>query len=163
MGYSLCPCGPGCVHPAEKRKSRNEKAKGIGQQSFEEVSRSCHMTILLGLYWLQLSPYNTVVREARKCGLYDRWPCAQLKIEGSLIREEGETVASPPLHGSPSLFSHPHHGSLTLFPIFLSPSKVLSNSSQAFQSLTTLQGSAPQSIPKSLRLPFSELWATSLS
>ena len=65
------------------------------------------MTILLGLYWLQLSPYNTVVREARKCGLYDRWPCAQLKIEGSLIREEGETVASPPLHGSPSLFSHP--------------------------------------------------------
>lgn len=50
---------------------------------------------------------NTVVMEARKCDLCDRWPCAQLKTGGSLIKEEGETVTSSPLHRSPSLFSHP--------------------------------------------------------
>ena len=46
-----------------------------------------------------------VVTETGKCGPCDRGPCAQLKIGGFLIKEEGENVSSSSLHWFRSLLS----------------------------------------------------------
>lgn len=59
QGSCLSSSHLSCVHSAERRKSRKKRQKALVNSLLRRCPRSCHVTILLGLYGLQLSPCKT--------------------------------------------------------------------------------------------------------